>query len=150
MPTKKVLLIVAIALLTACNNDTQTVATDPAAAHVSSRQDLMKDWRFANDTLKGMTENPTNFDATIAQEQAKILADSQKMWAYFDDSAAQGKATQAVWSDKAGFDEAKSQFDTAVSALVAAAQTATTAQDIETALGQVGESCGSCHKKYKQ
>lgn len=137
--------LLAIAL-TACGGNKTVESSD-----VSARQALMKDWRSASDIIKGMTENPDQFDAAVLQEQAKFLDDTKsQMWAHFADANAKGKATDAVWSDPAGFAAATAQFDTAVSTLNATAQSAQSATDIESALGQVGESCGSCHKVFKQ
>lgn len=143
----------AVITLTACNN-TSTEATaesNPTSSDVASRQALMKDWRAANDILKGMTENPASFDAAVLKEQTSFLADSSsKMWSHFADASAKGNSTDAVWNDPTAFKAATDKFDAAVTALNAAAQTASSAADIEAALGQVGESCGSCHKVFKQ
>lgn len=145
----------AVITLTACSNpSTPTEATaesNPASSDVASRQALMKDWRAANDIIKGMTENPASFDAAVLKEQTSFLADSSsKMWSHFADASAKGNSTDAVWNDPTAFKAATDKFDATVTALNTAAQTASSAADIEAALGQVGESCGSCHKVFKQ
>lgn len=138
-------------LLTACSQPTTTAASGSASSDVASRQALMKDWRAANDIIKGMTENPAQFDAAVLKEQASFLSQStQTMWSHFGDQSAKGDATDTVWSDPAAFKAATDQFDAAVNALNAAAQNATQASDIQAAVGQVGESCGSCHKQFRQ
>lgn len=134
--------------LVACNKEAATPTN--TTNDVATRQALMKDWRAANDIIKGMVENPDSFDKALLQEQTKFLADSHTMWAHFKDSNAKGKAQETVWSDTAGFNAAAQKFDDATTALNNAAQTATTAQDIAPFVGQVGESCGGCHKTYKQ
>lgn len=148
---KRILIGVALLLgLSACSQ-TETAAQNPASSDVASRQALMQDWRFATDIVKGMIENPTNFDSAALQEQTQFLNQSAAtMWSYFDDESAQGNAKTDVWSDPSAFAESKDRFDAAVTALNAAAQSATQASDIEAAFGQVGESCGSCHKQFKQ
>ncbi len=150
MSLKKITLVtLALLVMTACSKSADTASA--GSTEVADRQALMKDWRAASDILKGMTENPANFDAADVKEQAKFLADgSAKMWTYFGDANAKGEATDAVWSDAAGFKAATENFNAAVAELNTVAQTATQVSDIEAALGKVGESCGSCHKVYKK
>lgn len=150
------LLLSATLALTACGGEkpAETTSADnaPAASDsIKARQDLMQDWRGANDIIKGMLENPASFDAAVLQEQTKFLSESTAhAWTHFADPNQKGKSQDAVWADAAGFKAAADKFDTAVSALHTAAQTAKAASDIEAAFGQVGESCGSCHKVFKQ
>lgn len=143
--------------LTACGGDKAPASTEAPATtteavdNVKARQDLMQDWRGANEIMKGMIENPANFDAAAFKEQAEFLqANNDKMWAYFADANAKGKAQDAVWSDTQGFQAQKDAFATAVAELVTVASTAKTADEVAGAFGKVGESCGSCHKIYKQ
>lgn len=146
----------AIALtLTACNKDNATTATDTAAStavdDVATRQALMKDWGAASEIIKGMVEDPSRFDSAVLQEQTKFLADSSsQMWTHFANEANKGKSQDAVWTDAAGFKAAADKFNAAVANLNTVAQTAQSADDIGAALGQVGESCGSCHKVFKK
>lgn len=147
------LLLIVSASLTACNdNSTASNMADsnPTTADVASRQTLMKDWRSAHDTLRAMTDNPASFDAATTKEQTQFLVDSSaKMWQHFGDSAAKGQASETVWSDPTAFQAATDEYNAAVLALNAAAQTATTPADIEVALARVNESCGSCHKSFR-
>lgn len=151
---RTITLAIVIVTLTACGNGANQANfadSNATTSDVVARQALMKDWRSATDILKGMTENPANFDTALLQEQTRFLQDtSGEMWSYYGDSSAKGNASDALWADPTGFAEATAQFDAAVMALNAAAQTATSPQDIEKALGQVGESCGGCHKKYRR
>lgn len=152
---KKTLAVALTALaLTACGGEKPAdnqAATSAASDSVKARQDLMQDWRAANDILKGMSDNPASFDAAVAKEQAQFLADSStKMWEHFADANQKGKSQDAVWADAAGFKAAADKFNAAAAALNTAAQTATQITDLEAAMGQVGESCGSCHKVFKQ
>lgn len=151
---KKTLTFVALTLvLSACsNNSTSTTAESPANSDaVKVRQDLMQDWRGSMDILKGMQENPANFNADLAKEQANFLAESSTtMWGHFADANAKGGSQDTVWSNPTGFQTAADNFKTAVTALQAASQNATELKDIDSAIGAVGESCGSCHKDFKQ
>lgn len=145
--------------LTACGGDKASTATSdtttPAETSkvddVAARQAIMKDWRGANDIIKGMLEDPNQFNATVLQEQTKFLVESStQAWTHFGDANQKGKSQDAVWSDAEGFKTATEAFNTAVVALDTAAQTAQSSADIQEAFGKVGESCGSCHKVFKQ
>lgn len=144
--------------LTACGGDKASTATDTAtpaettkADDVATRQAMMKDWRGASDIIKGMLEDPSQFNAAVLQEQTKFLVESSThAWTHFADANQKGKSQDAVWSDAEGFKTATETFNTAVVALDTAAQTAQSSADIQEAFGKVGESCGSCHKVYKQ
>lgn len=140
--------------LTACGGDKAPASTSEAPAQsdsVKARQDAMQDWRGANDIMKGMVENPANFDAVAFKEQAESIQKSTATtWSHFADANAKGKSQDAVWTDAADFQAKKDAFDSAVAELVTVAGTAKTADEVAGALGKVGESCGSCHKVYKQ
>ena len=126
-------------LLSACSNNSSETNQDNAPA-----QALMRDWRAANDILKGMTENPANFNAARLQEQAQFFADSSPtMWSHFDKSL----GTDA---NKVGFEAKAAEFDSAVAALLEASKNADDITDVDAAIGALGESCGSCHKLYKK
>lgn len=117
---------------------------------VKSRQNLMQDWRAATEILKGMQENPANFDAAILKEQTSFLQSSKSaMWTHFADSNAKGKAKESVWADPNAFGAATQKFDNAVDELNNAAQNASSMTDVESTLAKVGESCGGCHKAFK-
>ena len=148
---KTMALVVAICLLSACNNQPASNDNTANADPVKTRQNLMKDWRGANDIMKGMLENPASFDAAAFAEQANFIqSSSAAMWANFADSNAKGKSQDAVWSDAAGFKTKQDAFDSAVSNLVTVAQNAKSADDVKQAFGAMAENCGSCHKVYKQ
>lgn len=134
-------------LLTACGSS----ATTAESADIKARQQLMQDWRGASDILKGMSENPANFNADVLKEQANFLAGSTaQAWGLFNENAKGGDAKDEVWTDAAGFQAKQAEFDAAVTALQTASQTATQLSDVEPLMGKVGESCGSCHKVYKK
>lgn len=148
--------------LTACGQDNtasttpadNSAATTPTTAtvdDVAARQAIMKDWRGASDIIKGMLEDPNQFNAAVLQEQTKFLVESSaQAWTHFGDANQKGKSQDAVWGDAAGFKAATEAFNAAVVALDTAAQTAQSSADIQEAFGKVGESCGSCHKVFKQ
>lgn len=157
MQTKTLLAALAAATLalTACGkNETAGASTAAAPADqsvVKAREDLMTDWRRANQTLKGMIENPSTFDAATFKENADKIANStEQMWTYFEGEAAKGgEAADAIWTDAAGFKAETEKFTAAASALSAAAATASSAADVEKLYGEMASSCGSCHKGFR-
>lgn len=56
-------------VLTACGDKAPAGAGSATSTDVKARQDLMQDWRGANDILKGMMENPTNFDVATLKSK---------------------------------------------------------------------------------
>lgn len=156
MLKKTLALAVLTLVLSACNNSGDTAAPSATANStnnddVKTRQDLMQDWRGSMDILKGMQENPANFNADLVKEQADFLVESStKMWTHFSDANAKGGSQDSVWSNSAGFKAAADNFNLAVSNLQAASQNAKELADVDGAIGVVGESCGSCHKEFKQ
>ncbi len=59
------------------------------------------------------------------------------------------KALPAVWTDRAGFEQANANIVTRLRALRAAAD-AGDAAAFATAFQQTGAACGSCHRTYRQ
>lgn len=128
--------------LTACSN-----SVDP---DVKARQDSMKSWGDAMGIMGDMAEAPDTFDAEIFKEQAAFLAeDAATPWSHFENQEAAGNATEAVWSNADGFRAEAEKFQQATAELNAAAQTATSIDDVMPAFGQVGQSCKSCHTDFR-
>ncbi|WP_105244701.1 c-type cytochrome [Psychrobacter sp. Marseille-P5312] len=128
--------------LTACST-----SVDP---DVKARQDSMKSWGDAMGIMGDMAEAPDTFDAEIFKEQAAFLAeDAATPWSHFENQEAAGNATEAVWSNADGFRAEAENFQQATSELNAAAQTATSIDDVMPAFGQVGQSCKSCHTDFR-
>ncbi|MBO1517186.1 c-type cytochrome [Psychrobacter celer] len=117
---------------------------------VKARQDSMKSWGDAMGVMGDMAEAPDTFDAEIFKEQAAFLAeDAATPWSHFENQEAAGNATEAVWSNVDGFRAEAENFQQATAELNAAAQTATSMDDVMPAFGQVGQSCKSCHTDFK-
>lgn len=117
---------------------------------VKARQDSMKSWGDAMGVMGDMAEAPDTFDAEIFKEQAAFLAeDAATPWSHFENQEAAGNATEAVWSNTDGFRVEAENFQQATAELNAAAQTATSMDDVMPAFGQVGQSCKSCHTDFK-
>ena len=144
------LISLVILSLVACG-DKISNAGSATSTDIKARQNLMQDWRAANDILKGMMENPDNFDAATFKEQAEFInASTAQMWTYFHDANAKGNSDDAVWSDATGFQAKKDEFDAAIQNLVATATNAQNADDVNVAFGAMAENRGRCHKVYKK
>ncbi|MGP5407124.1 c-type cytochrome [Psychrobacter celer] len=128
--------------LTACST-----SVDP---DVKARQDSMKSWGDAMGIMGDMAEAPDTFDAEIFKEQAAFLAeDAATPWSHFENQEAAGNATEAVWSNADGFSAEADNFQKVTAELNAAAQTATSVEDVQPAFGEVGASCKSCHTEFR-
>lgn len=137
-----VTLIAAALGLTACST--------PVDPDVKARQDTMKSWGDAMGIMGDMAEAPDTFDAEVFKEQAAFLAkDSANPWSHFENQEAMGNATEAVWSNADGFSAEADNFQKVTAELNAAAQSATSVEDVQPAFGEVGASCKSCHTDFK-
>lgn len=135
-------LMAAVLGLTACSSPTDT--------DVKTRQDSMKSWGDAMGVMGDMVKAPDTFDAAVFKEQAAFLAeDSSTPWSHFENQDAAGNATEAVWSNADGFTAEADNFQTVTAELNAAAQTATSVEDVTAAFGEVGASCQSCHTEFR-
>ena len=124
--------------LTACST-----SVDP---DVKARQDTMKSWGDAMGVMGDMVKAPDTFDAAVFKEQASFLAeDAANPWSHFENQEAMGNATEAVWSNADGFSAEADNFQKVTAELNAAAQSATSVEDVQPAFGEVGASCKSCH-----
>ena len=129
--------------LTACSGP----ADDP---DIKARQDSMKSWGDAMGVMGDMVKSPDTFDAAIFQEQAAFLAeDASSPWSHFANQESMGNATEAVWTNANGFSAESDNFQKVTAELNAAAQTATSASDVQPAFGAVGASCKSCHTEFR-
>ncbi|WP_230659378.1 c-type cytochrome [Psychrobacter sp. I-STPA10] len=131
-------------LITACSSTSDNTG-------VKERQDMMANWGDAMKVMGGMMKNPDTFDAAKFQEEAAFLAtDAVKPWTHFADENSKGGATDAVWTDAAGFKAEADKFQQATAELNTAAQNATSTADVQAAFENVSASCKSCHTTYKQ
>ena len=122
-------------------------AQDPIAA----RKAIMKDAGAANKVVTGMVKGETPFDAKQAAEAMTKMAAA---WAPFaklfpDNSKTGGETTAApkIW-------ETRADFDAKGAAMVKAAEAARDAaakglDAFKVAAGEVGKTCGGCHKDYR-
>lgn len=143
--TTLAIIVATILTLGACSSK------NTATEDVKSRQNIMQDWRTSSDIMKGMIERPDTFDATTFKEQVDLISNSaDDVWSHFDNEANKGGSKDSVWADAAGFKNKAHEFNMAVAELSTVVATATSPNDVQDAFGKVAESCGTCHKNYKQ
>lgn len=124
--------------------------SSPTDSDVTARQDTMKSWGDAMGVMGDMAKAPNTFDAAVFKEQAAFLAeDAASPWSHFENQEATGNAAEAVWSNADGFRAESDNFQKVTAELSAAAQTATSVDDVMPAFGQVGASCKSCHTEFR-
>ena len=117
---------------------------------VKARQDMMKNYGDAMKVMGGMVKHPNTFDAADFKEQAAFIAeDSKNPWQHFESNEAVGNATEAVWARSDDFKLEAENFQQVATQLNQVAQTATSADDVKPAFGELGKSCKSCHTDFK-
>lgn len=131
--------------LAACNSS-NTASSDA----IEAREDTMKNWKDAKDSMESLLETPDAFDAEKFKSEAQFLADdASKPWQYFADENEVGGATPAVWSDTEGFQAAATHFEEATAELNSLAQNNASVDELQAAFTEVGQSCKSCHETFK-
>ena len=127
-----------------------TACSTPVEPDVNARPYTLTRWGDAMGIMVDMADAPDTFDAEVFKEQAAFLAkDSANPWSHFENQEAAGNATEAVWINVDDFRAEADDFQKATANLNAAAQTATSVDQVVPALGQVGDSCKSCHTDFK-
>jgi cytochrome c556 len=127
----------------------QVLAHQGATGIVKERMDAFK----ASQThLKSAVKaaKADNFDET--QKLARLLADwGTKMPDFFPAGSdiMPSEAAPTIWSDMEGFKRAATQFADAANQL-AAASAARNKEAVFASIKQVGASCKSCHRVYRQ
>ncbi len=121
---------------------------------IAARQQAMKalggDMKAVGDGAKA--GSLTKADATA--RAAKIGEVANQMGSWFPagtgpDSGVKTAALPAIWEKPADYKTAIGEFQAAAAKLVAAAETGDNAA-IQAAHGDVGKSCGGCHRPFRQ
>jgi len=116
---------------------------DPIAA----REALMKNNGAALRTLNAMVKGEAAFDGAAAKAAFETIStDMAAFKQLFPEGSQGGKASPAIWSDRAGFDAA---VDKLISDADAAAASTATPEEVQAGFGAVAANCGSCHQKYR-
>ncbi len=118
---------------------------------IAQRQALMEDTRDALRPLIGMTRGQVDFDAeTVSNSLAVFATTAEQAPALFPEGTETGGDTEAkatVWSDRAGFDQAFTNFGEAVAAAQAA--DIQSLDQLQPQLQGVLKTCRDCHDGYR-
>jgi cytochrome c556 len=121
---------------------------------IKTRIDKMKEIGGANKKNGDAIKEGKIVAADIEKNAMAIHELSKQIVAWFPAGTAQPgagaetKALPAIWEKQADFKKAADDLGVAVAALAAAAKTGD-AKAIETAQGEVGKACGSCHRPFR-
>lgn len=127
-------------------------ATAPASdmtadQHITAREDIMGSFGGVMKSMRGMTEDPSKFNADEVKKHAETL--SQDPWGHFPETAKGGSSKDEVWTQPDQFKAEIDKFKTAVEAFKTASQNATSIDAVKAQFGEVGASCKSCHTAFK-
>jgi cytochrome c556 len=136
------------------------LASLPAAAQFQKPEDAVK-YRKAAFTVMAthfgrvgaMVGGKAPFDAAAAASNTEIAAAVSKLpFAGFVEGTAgteKGTPKASVWTERAKFDEGAKKMQDDMAKLAAAAKTATNADGLKAAFGEVAKSCKGCHDNYR-
>jgi len=142
----------AVALLGGLFTDTLALANEGA---VNARRGYFQIVLFNFGPLAGMAKGEIDYDAKTAEHNAEHLAQIAEypVGEFFldgtsnEDMAGKTRALSKIWDDQAGFSEAYENFKTATAKLADVAGEGQS--ELAAAVGEVGKSCGGCHKPYR-
>lgn len=112
------------------------------------REQIMKDWGNANKTMGGMVKDPATFKAEDFKAAAAKL--NQDPWTLFTADSKGGRSKDEIWSKADDYKAEIDKYKSAVVALNTAAATATNVDGVKSQFASVGESCKSCHDKFRK
>lgn len=120
---------------------------DPAAV----RQQIMSNVGKAAGHLAAMAKGETPYDPRLADAAFRTINTASLgfgvMFPEGSETGADTEAAPAIWSDRAGFDEAVMSLETSSAAAIAAAPA--DAEAFTQAFGNVAGNCRACHDKYR-
>ncbi|MGE3769819.1 MAG: cytochrome c [Bdellovibrionales bacterium] len=127
-------------------------AADPDMA-VKARRAVLKDFGREMKTLGGIAKGDIESERKQLIESARHMRElAPQPWPFFtqDTSVARAKtdAKPVIWSDPAGFRAAQENMIRAAEALSLAAAT-DKPDDIRAKIKALGDTCGACHKQFK-
>jgi cytochrome c556 len=131
-------------------------ADDAAERAIKARKAHMQLNAWNLGTLGAMAKGDVDYDAEAAQAAADNLAalasmSQQGFWPPGSDSVAMAGETRAkseIWTTFPAISESGAAMNAAAKALAAVAGDGLPA--LQGALGEVGKSCGGCHKTFRE
>ena len=114
---------------------------------IEERQNLMKANGAAMGVVVPMARGEAAFDAAAAQQAFATIADDMTAFpALFPEGSEGGKAAATIWTDREGFE---AQAAALAADAAAAAESVSTLEQLQAALGTVGAHGGACHQTYR-
>lgn len=131
------------------------ISAEQIEGAIKARQAQMQLYAFNLGTLGGMAKGEIDYDAATAAAAANNLAalaqlDQSSYWlpGSDSDSVEGSRALPAIWEDGAKVGEVAGAFVEAALAMQEVAGTDLAA--LQGAMGPLGQSCGGCHKPFRQ
>lgn len=118
---------------------------------IPARQEIMKMNGAAMKKVGDMVKGAAPFNATEAADAMKLIADNMKDFpSLFPEGSDQGdtKASEAIWTDMAGFTAASEKL--VADATEAQAAAAEGLSSFSPAFQAVSANCGGCHKPFRE
>jgi cytochrome c556 len=117
---------------------------------ILTRKKLMQANGGAAGAMQAMIKGETQFNAAVAQSALRTFnAVAYSVGDYFPEGSGEGdtRAAPAIWEDMAGFQTALANFQQATDA--ARGSEPQSVEDLQAAMGQIGQTCGGCHENYR-
>lgn len=139
--------VLSVSLTTVLLAGTAFAGDDPILA----RQQLMEETRDAAKVIGGMLRGQAPFNAEDAMSAFEVwkntAAKAGDLFPEGSDTGHDTEATQLVWTDRDGFNQAMGKFATRVDAAIAAKPESLEA--LKGAAGPVFQACKGCHEGYR-
>lgn len=122
-----------------------------AEAYIKYRENLMESAKAHSKSASAILKGKIQADDHLARharalnEVAMMLPDAFPEGSDFGETSAK----ESIWEDTDAFAEALQQFQDATTALVTATTGTSDPAAVGKAMKQVGESCKSCHKRFR-
>lgn len=142
------------ASLMALTFSTPVLADGHVAAAIKERQSIMKGYGKNLGVLGDMAKGAKPYDAAAAQAAADALAklanmDQSSFWPVGSDTSVKGsRALPKLWDNIPDVVKIAGNLASASTAMAAVASDGLPA--VQGAMGGIGQTCGSCHKAYRQ
>lgn len=140
------LLYVGLALAVGAVSTAAFATDDP----ILTRKKLMQANGGAAGAMQAMIKGETPFSAAVAQSALRTFnAVAYAYGDYFPEGSDQGdtKASPKIWEDMAGFQAALAKFQQATDEARQAEPQSV--EDLQAAMGPIGQACGGCHETYR-
>lgn len=119
---------------------------------VDYRQGVFQVFRWNMGVLGPIAQGQRDYDAELVAKHVDQLARVADLpWQGFIDGSdlPNSDAKDAVWSDRAGFEERARAFEQEVAALRTALDDGASEREVRMQIGRVAQSCRACHDNFR-